>query len=77
MFTKKFLIINQKNCVFLYVTFFQICSDIFGSEVEVERHMGIHDKRYMCNVCNKTFCNKTSLQNHKYIHKGMRPYTCR
>jgi KRAB domain-containing zinc finger protein len=31
---------------------------------------------YLCDVCNRTFCNQTYLEEHQRVHMGEPPYSC-
>lgn len=42
-------------------------------------HMNRHNgkKKYVCNVCDKTFTYPTVLKMHKRIHLGIKKFTCK
>jgi KRAB domain-containing zinc finger protein len=41
-------------------------------------HMAVHQqgKRFMCELCGKTFTQKVNMQQHFKGHSGEKPYQC-
>eukprot|EP00088_Acartia_fossae_P005328 TRINITY_DN12344_c0_g1_i12.p1 TRINITY_DN12344_c0_g1~~TRINITY_DN12344_c0_g1_i12.p1 ORF type:complete len:586 (-),score=125.28 TRINITY_DN12344_c0_g1_i12:252-2009(-) len=42
----------------------------------LDKHMLIHLKQFSCDLCNKTFSTKYSLNNHMMMHEGKRAFSC-
>jgi hypothetical protein len=54
------------------------CCKEFKSAFSLKRHEYLHknEKKYACEVCNKTFALFQYLKEHSYIHTGELPYLC-
>ncbi|KAK2817287.1 hypothetical protein Q5P01_025478 [Channa striata] len=44
------------------------CNETFNSPEELEAHMGVHEKSYTCNTCNKKFKVEYALKKHEQGH---------
>ncbi|EAT35974.1 AAEL011904-PA [Aedes aegypti] len=55
-----------------------MCAAIFRSSSALAAHMATHgDPTYICEVCNKGFYTKASLQKHAPAHSGERKFECK
>lgn len=53
-----------------------ICNQTFSRAFSLTRHMNVHTKkRVECNLCGRHIA-KTSLGEHLYRHKGIKPHKC-
>ena len=52
------------------------CDKKFFFEVELNRHMSKHIKKYMCDICDYRTGWKTALENHMVRHSDEKPYVC-
>lgn len=59
----------------------ELCGEAFMTSTVLNRHMWSHDnaKNFVCPEvgCGKTYKYSSGLLGHKYIHTGVKPYTCR
>ncbi|KAJ8945350.1 hypothetical protein NQ314_009251 [Rhamnusium bicolor] len=62
--------IHRKRHLKDYVAKCEICCQGFVTKQEYDNHIGSkHGKsNYICNVCNKSYCDKASLQGHMVLH---------
>lgn len=66
--------INSYNC--------EKCQKTFKKEIELQKHMRIHEedsnfKRYLCHICSKTFRHNAGLMFHMRTHTGYKPHVCK
>ncbi|EDV48670.2 uncharacterized protein Dere_GG16748 [Drosophila erecta] len=57
----------------------QFCSDTFFTSSAKSRHermRHIRDQSYQCDECGKRFNTKTCLNKHKFLHTGLKPFSC-
>ncbi|XP_050400217.1 zinc finger protein 12 isoform X8 [Patella vulgata] len=54
-----------------------ICGLIFKSTASCNLHVKRHDKKeFKCDICEKTYKDKSTLQEHLNIHFDVKPYKC-
>ncbi|KAH9523487.1 hypothetical protein Btru_040139 [Bulinus truncatus] len=55
------------------------CSRNFTSEGRLEKHLALHGSGgsgFSCEICNKVFTKMSNLRDHRFEHKGEKPYKC-
>ena len=52
------------------------CDKKFFFEVDLTKHMKLHSKNYMCDICDYRASNNTYLKHHMKTHSDERPYIC-
>ena len=51
-------------------------------KAQLKRHMFSHEedqsegRKFICNICQKTWFTKQSLKEHLMVHAGIKPYKC-
>ena len=51
-------------------------------KAQLKRHMFSHEedqsegRKFVCNICQKTWFTKQSLKEHLMVHAGIKPYKC-
>ena len=53
------------------------CGKVFKSMLHLRSHSRIHmDRKFLCDICAKSFSTKTKLRTHRMTHTGEKPYKC-
>nr|XP_026498866.1 zinc finger protein 57-like [Vanessa tameamea] len=53
-----------------------VCGRVETSLGKLRNHIKNHSERQKCELCGKTFRDRTSLRTHLFIHKGEKEYEC-
>ncbi|KAJ8704754.1 hypothetical protein PYW08_012074 [Mythimna loreyi] len=54
----------------------RVCGDTKPSFAKLRNHMKNHGERQKCELCGKSFRDRTSLRTHLFIHAGSKEYAC-
>ncbi|XP_050530182.1 zinc finger protein 836-like [Daktulosphaira vitifoliae] len=55
----------------------QLCNFMCYTKQQLAVHQAKHDKRFICDICNKRFAQKSQLDTHiKAVHYNQRPFSC-
>lgn len=54
----------------------KICSYSAADCLELENHVLLVHKQFMCSICDKTYTRRDSLKLHMNSHTGAKPFKC-
>ncbi|KAG7309801.1 hypothetical protein JYU34_004303 [Plutella xylostella] len=52
------------------------CDHVAPTFGKLRVHMKVHNERQKCEICGKSFTDRSSLRTHLFIHKGEKEYEC-
>ncbi|CAG9136557.1 unnamed protein product [Plutella xylostella] len=52
------------------------CDHVAPTFGKLRVHMKVHNERQKCEICGKSFTDRSSLRTHLFIHKGEKEYAC-
>lgn len=70
----------SENLVLLYCCMAPGCDKVYNTKFNLKRHVNTHHsncKRFVCNLCKRSFSSNQNLAEHKYLHSGKKPFVCR